>query len=124
MTAVAVDARVYYGARCDTCGFSYEDPTGWGVVAFEFPSDAIVAATDTGWRYDVEAPAPLTCPSCLRCDECGDHPAWVGGPELGSHGRVLCAECDPATSSTPARPLNRPAPVALVLINGGGGDRT
>lgn len=118
MTAVAVAARLYYRAKCDSCGFDYEDPTGWGIVAFEFPSDAIVAATDTGWRYDIEAAKPLTCPSCLRCEECGDHPAWVGGPELDAHTRVLCAECDPSTPSTPAPPPGRKRGVALVLING------
>lgn len=82
----------YYRASCDACGSGFDDPCGEGIVAWEFPSDAVLAATEIGWRY---TDGHLTCPACLRCDICGEQPAWVGGPDLGKRDRIRCEDCDP-----------------------------
>jgi hypothetical protein len=110
---MGIRPETYYRPHCDTCKSDYEDPADWGIVAFGLPSDATQAAKDAGWQHDPDA-ATLTCPICLRCELCGEHPARVGGPEIDDHGRVLCDDCELA-------PAEKPGPRTLFLINGSGG---
>lgn len=92
MTAVAVKPLTYYRALCDACGTGYAGPADVDdIAAWEFPSDAILAAKADGWLYHDGA---LMCTTCLRCQVCGDSPARVGGPELEPHRRILCDECE------------------------------